>query len=45
MIKHAQIHRIESAEQFPEYAYAQGWTDGMPAWGLAPVLRNSLRPW
>lgn len=26
----AEIHRIESIEQFPEFAYARGWTDGLP---------------
>lgn len=26
----AEIHRLESLEQFPEFAYAQGWTDGLP---------------
>jgi hypothetical protein len=26
----AEVFRIESAEQFAEFAYARGWTDGLP---------------
>ena len=26
----AEIHQIESIEQFTEFVYAQGWTDGLP---------------
>jgi hypothetical protein len=26
----AEIHRLGSLEEFPEFAYAQGWTDGLP---------------
>ena len=37
MAEKAEIHRIESIEQFPEFAYAQGWTDGLPVF---PPTRN-----
>ena len=30
MAAKAEIHRIESIEQFPEFVHAQGWTDGLP---------------
>lgn len=30
MVPPAEVHRIESAERFPEFAYEQGWTDGLP---------------
>ena len=30
MTQPAAIHNIESLDQFAEFAYAQGWTDGLP---------------
>lgn len=30
MAERADIHHLESIEQFPEFAYARGWTDGLP---------------
>jgi hypothetical protein len=30
MSPQAEIHRIDSLEDFPEFAYTQGWTDGLP---------------
>ena len=30
MTRPARAHAIDALEQFPEYAYAQGWTDGLP---------------
>src|SRR5579862_6209889 len=30
MTQKAEIHQLESIEQFAEFAYAQGWTDGLP---------------
>lgn len=30
MAQKAQVHRIESVEQFTEFAYQQGWTNGLP---------------
>lgn len=30
MARKAEIHEIESIEQFPEFVYRQGWTDGLP---------------
>ena len=26
----AEVHKIESIDQFAEFVYAQGWTDGLP---------------
>jgi hypothetical protein len=33
------IHEIESIEQFADYAYAQGWTDGLPVF---PPTRKAV---
>src|SRR3989337_2282021 len=30
MAAKAEIHRIESIEQFPEFVHAKVWTDGLP---------------
>ena len=30
MAQPADIHRIDSLEAFADFAYAQGWTDGLP---------------
>ena len=30
MARRAETHKIDSAEQFTEFAYEQGWTDGLP---------------
>lgn len=35
----AEIHRIESIEQFTEFVYAQGWTDGLPVF---PPTRKAV---
>ena len=50
MAEKAEIHRIESIEQFPEFAYAQGWTDGLPvipptAERVQRMLSYCDRPW
>ena len=30
MAQNSEVHRLDSIEQFAEFAYAQGWTDGLP---------------
>ncbi|MGZ8230141.1 MAG: hypothetical protein ACXWUS_10905 [Burkholderiales bacterium] len=30
MAQRAEVHQLESSEEFTEFAYAQGWTDGLP---------------
>ena len=30
MTRRAEMHQIDSVEQFTEFVYEQGWTDGLP---------------
>jgi hypothetical protein len=39
MTQKAEIHRVESIEQFVEFVYAQGWTDGLPVF---PPTRKAV---
>jgi hypothetical protein len=39
MTQRAEIHQIESIEQFTEFVYAQGWTDGLPVF---PPTRKAV---
>ena len=39
MAERADIHHLESIEQFPEFAYARGWTDGLPVF---PPTRTAV---
>src|SRR4030095_3875429 len=32
MVQRAEIFELESLEHFPEFAYREGWTDGMPVY-------------
>ncbi|MCC6530970.1 MAG: hypothetical protein IT531_00340 [Burkholderiales bacterium] len=38
MAQRAQVHRLESAELFPEFAYEHGWTDGLPIFAPTRAL-------
>ncbi len=39
MAQRAEVHQIESIDQFAEFAYAQGWTDGLPVF---PPTRRAV---
>jgi len=39
MTQQAAVHQLESVEQFTEFAYAQGWTDGLPVF---PPTRHAV---
>ena len=39
MTQRAEIHQVESIEQFAEFVYAQGWTDGLPVF---PPTRKAV---
>jgi hypothetical protein len=39
MTQKATVHQIESVEHFTEFAYAQGWTDGLPVF---PPTRKAV---
>ena len=39
MAQRAEVHQIDSAENFAEFAYAQGWTDGLPVF---PPTRKAV---
>jgi hypothetical protein len=38
----AEIHRIDSLDQFAEFVYAQGWTDGLPVFPPTRALVQSM---
>ena len=39
MTQKTAVHQLESVEHFTEFAYAQGWTDGLPVF---PPTRNAV---
>ena len=39
MTHKAEVHRIDSIDQFADFAYAQGWTDGLPVF---PPTRKAV---
>lgn len=39
MTSHAQIHTLNSSEDFTEFAYANEWTDGLPVF---PPTRHAV---
>jgi hypothetical protein len=39
MTQKAEVHQIESIDQFADFAYAQGWTDGLPVF---PPTRKAV---
>ena len=39
MTHKAEVHQIDSIEQFADFAYAQGWTDGLPVF---PPTRKAV---
>ena len=40
MTQKAEIHQLESLEEFPEFAYREGWTDGLPVY---PPTRQAVQ--
>jgi hypothetical protein len=39
MMQKAEVHQLESMEQFTEFVYARGWTDGLPVF---PPTRKAV---